>query len=91
YAYTSSTITDVEQLKNYLVEVKKNEYVVSKDHFYEGFVGIAAPIRDYTEHVVASLSVIGPTSRITEDQYPVFIKTIMEASKEISSLLGYFA
>jgi IclR family transcriptional regulator, KDG regulon repressor len=91
YAYTSSTITDVEQLKNYLVEVKKNQYAISKDHFYEGFVGIAAPIRDYTENVVASLSVIGPTSRITEDKYPFFVKTIQDASNEISSLLGYYA
>lgn len=91
YAYTPSTITDGDELKNYLLDVKKNEYAISKDHFYEGFVGIAAPIRDYTENVVASLSVIGPTSRITEAQYPVFIKTIMEASKEISSLLGYYA
>jgi IclR family transcriptional regulator, KDG regulon repressor len=91
YAYTSSTITDVEQLRNYLVEVKKNGYAISKNHFYEGFVGIAAPIRDYTENVVASLSVIGPTSRITEDKYPFFVETIMEASNEISSLLGYYA
>jgi IclR family transcriptional regulator, KDG regulon repressor len=91
YAYTPYTITDGDELINYLLEVNKNEYVISKDHFYEGFVGIAAPIRDYSENVVASLSVIGPTSRITEEKYPFFIKTIMEASKKISSLLGYYA
>ncbi|MFS0776967.1 IclR family transcriptional regulator [Neobacillus sp. 3P2-tot-E-2] len=91
YAYTPSTITERDELEDYLIEIKKNGYVISKDHFYEGYVGIAAPIRDYSENVVASLSVIGPTSRITEEQYPVFIKTIMEASKEISSLLGYYA
>ncbi|MEH7120842.1 IclR family transcriptional regulator [Neobacillus vireti] len=91
YAYTPFTITDGDELKNYLSEVKKNGYVISKDHFYEGFVGIAAPIRNYSEHVVASLSVIGPTSRITEDKYPFFVTTIMEASKKISSLMGYYA
>ncbi len=90
YAYTESTITDKEQLQDFLLRIQNDGYVVSKDHYYEGFVGIAAPIRDYTENVVASISVVGPTSRITEEKYPYFIKKITKAAEEISMLMGYY-
>lgn len=90
YSYTGSTIVDKNKLLEYLINVKNSGYAVSKDHYYEGFVGIAAPIRDYTESVVASVSVIGPTTRISEEKYPYFIEKITKAAEEISMLMGYY-
>lgn len=90
YSYTPSTIVDKNKLLEYLINVKNSGYAVSKDHYYEGFVGIAAPIRDYTESVVASVSVIGPTTRISEEKYPYFIEKITKAAEEISMLMGYY-
>ncbi|PLS18617.1 IclR family transcriptional regulator [Bacillus sp. M6-12] len=90
YAYTPYTITDNDSLKDELTKIKKSGYALSRDQFYEGFVGIAAPIRDFNGSVTSAISVIGPTSRITEDRYSYFIKHITNAAKEVSNLLGFY-
>ena len=90
YAYTPQTITDKEMLMEQLDLIREQGYSISKDQFYSGFTGIAAPIRDYTENVVSSIAVIGPSTRITEQRYPVFIHAIKEAANHISKLLGYY-
>jgi DNA-binding IclR family transcriptional regulator len=90
YAFTEETITDPAELKKELRRIYENGYAISKNHYYNGFVGIASPIRDHSGQVVASLSIIGPTSRVTEDRYPFFIENITNAAAEISELLGYF-
>ncbi|MEK3644020.1 MULTISPECIES: IclR family transcriptional regulator [unclassified Aeribacillus] len=89
YAYTPYTITDPDILKNELKKIKKQGFAISKDQFYVGYVGIAAPIRDYSGKVVSSLSMIGSTSRMTDDRFPVFIEHITQAAKSISEHLGY--
>lgn len=89
YAYTPYTITDPDLLKNKLKKIKKQGFAISKDDFFVGYVGIAAPIRDYTGKVVSSLSMVGSTSRITEERYPIFIENITKAAQKISEHLGY--
>ncbi len=90
YPYTSKTITDPTILKEKLRTIKEQGYALAIDQFYEGFVSIAAPIRDYTEEVVSSLAIVGPKTRITEDNYPFFIEKMIKAAEEISELLGYY-
>lgn len=90
YPYTLKTITDPDKLKLELEKIRERGYSLTVDHFYEGFVSIAVPIRDYTEEVVSSLAVIGPTSRITESDYPIFIEQIKKVAEQISELLGYY-
>lgn len=90
HRYTSYTNTDKGQLETELKSIREKKYAISKDQYYQGFVGIAAPIYDHSETVVSSLSMIGPTSRITEETYPLFVENIRKAAGEISEMLGYY-
>ena len=74
YAYTPYTITDCEQLYDLLRTIRQQGYCVQTSTYFENFVSLAAPIRDYSQHVVASLSVIGSRSRMTDEKLPIFIE-----------------
>ncbi|HZH58822.1 MAG TPA: IclR family transcriptional regulator [Metabacillus sp.] len=90
YSYTDFTISDPKELEDEMSRIRRRGYAITPNQFYTGFIGIAAPIYDHTENVVASVSIIGSTSRITEDKYPLFIDKIKIAGNQISEMLGYY-
>jgi len=90
FSYTSTTFTDPEQIQEELANIRERGYAISKNQFYDGFIGIAAPIRDYSQNVVSSLSIIGSTSIVTTEQHPFFIKKLINAAAQISKQLGYY-
>ena len=88
--YTKNTITDPDQLRSHLNEIREHGYAYSVEEFSEGVITIAAPIYDYTGKVIAALSVVGPKQRIQQQKIPFFAKKVMSASTEISQNMGYF-
>ena len=55
----------------------------------EGIRCVACPIFDYNGAVVASVSIAGPTLRITKERLPELIYLLVECTSKISSDLGY--
>lgn len=49
---------------------------------------MAAPIRDYTEKVIAGVSISSPTYHVGPGQINKFVEILQEAAKEVSSKLG---
>lgn len=87
---TKHTITDPDVLKKQLETIKEQGFSHSKHELLQGVVSIAAPIRDYTEKVVAALTVVGPEQRIPNYKIRPYAKQVMNASMEISDRLGYW-
>ena len=54
----------------------------------EGLVCVAAPIRDHTTHVVAAVSIAGPSSRIRSDAFAERIAEVVETACAMSEALG---
>lgn len=88
--YTDKTITIPSEFRDHLKAIKENGFAVSMEELNEGVVSIAAPIHDYTGHVYAALSIVGPIHRIHSNVIPSFAKEIMKAAAEISESLGYY-
>jgi IclR family transcriptional regulator, KDG regulon repressor len=86
---TSQTITDRDQLARHLERIRNQGYVVTPEDLTEGARGVAAPIRDFTGQVIASISVAGVASRFTEERVNRYVELILEASSQISRKLGY--
>lgn len=84
------SITCPNRFRRHLNEIKQKGYVVSQDELHKGVVSIAAPIRDYTEEVVAALVVAGPNERMTKKKISSITDDIVYYSKVISQLLGYY-
>lgn len=86
--YTVNTITDLEELKKQLKRIKGEEYAIDNMEHEEGVRCVAAPIRGYKNKVVASISISGPSIRITEERIPQLISMVKETAQAISKKLG---
>jgi DNA-binding IclR family transcriptional regulator len=86
---TAQTVTDPERLRRELAAVRAKGYSVTFGESHEGVHGVAAPVRDHTGRVVASLSVLGPAIRIPRDRLPQIIAQTTRAAEAISRDLGY--
>jgi IclR family acetate operon transcriptional repressor len=50
---------------------------------------VAAPIRDHTGAVIASLSISGPATRIRETDVPRLAEGVKETARKLSLQLGH--
>lgn len=89
FPYTPYTMTEPSRLYNHLLDIREKDYCLLDSSYYEGYTSIATPIRNYTDQVVASLSVIGHSSRYTEENVENIIADMKNAANEISEHLGY--
>jgi len=88
---TDKTITNFSELKAHLAQVRAGGYAVDDKETYPGIRCVAAPIRNHRGAVLASLSISGPTQRVTEANVTVFGEIVMNAAARISARLGYIA
>jgi DNA-binding IclR family transcriptional regulator len=72
-----------------LQQIRENSYASDNEEFEEGLRCLAAPIRDHTEAVVASLGIAGPAARLDPARLPGLVKLVQEAAEAVSAALGY--
>jgi DNA-binding IclR family transcriptional regulator len=85
----TGTITDRAQLARELEAVRAQGYATIADELEVGLAAVAAPIRDAGGHVIAALSVAGPTARLTRPRLDLLGRVAIEQAHEISTALGY--
>jgi len=51
-----------------LAHVRQQGYAVAQEELEEGLSAVAAPIMNYEGHVIAAISVSGPSFRLTEER-----------------------
>ncbi len=88
-SYTVSTITTRDRLRKELARVRERGYAVAVDELEVGLAAIAAPIHNAHGDVIASMSVSGPTFRLTEERIDEIIPPLVEAAAEVSHRLGW--
>lgn len=86
---TKKTIADRPSLEQALEQVCAQGYAVAHEEFEEGLSSIAAPIRNHTGQVIATVSISGPTYRMGPGRIEEFVKPLIDAATEISVNLGY--
>lgn len=87
--YTPHTITDPTGLRRELHQVRRRGYATVVDELEVGISAAAAPVRDAYGDVVASLSISGPTFRLTGETLTDAIGSLTESAEEISRGLGW--
>ncbi len=88
-AFTESTITSRDRLRKELTKVREQGYAVAVDELEVGLAAIAAPIHNAHGDVIASISVSGPTFRLSEARIAEIIPPLVEAAAEVSHRLGW--
>jgi DNA-binding IclR family transcriptional regulator len=60
--HASRTITDPTELRRVLATIRQTGFCISRDEMTEGTSSVAVPIRDGSQRVIASMSVVMPSS-----------------------------
>ncbi|MFC4440010.1 MULTISPECIES: IclR family transcriptional regulator [Natrialbaceae] len=65
---TPNTITDPDELREELAEIRERGIAYNHEETIQGLVGIGAPIRDQDGTLYGAVSLIGPVSRMEDER-----------------------
>jgi DNA-binding IclR family transcriptional regulator len=88
-AYTQKTITSSARLRQQLEEIRRQGYAVDDEELEVGICAVSAGIRNQPGNVIASISVPGPTSRMTTERIPQIAAALKETADLISRRMGW--
>ena len=91
FKYTGKTVNNLQELFKQLEEIRQNGYCIDDEEYVEGIKCIASPVMNYTNDVVAAISIAIPKFRIDsgerdEEYIAGLVKT---AAVELSEQLGF--
>ncbi|WP_370615525.1 IclR family transcriptional regulator [Mumia sp. Pv 4-285] len=87
--FTPQTITTRPTLREELARVRERGYAVAVDELEDGLTAVAAPVRNAHGDVVASISVSGPSFRLTSERVEQALPQLVAAAAEVSHRLGW--
>ena len=87
--FTVRTIKTREALMDQLELTRKRGWAIDDQEHEDNIMCIAAPIRDYTGSVIASISVSWPLFRFNKDDFEKATREIMDSANGLSQVLGY--
>jgi DNA-binding IclR family transcriptional regulator len=88
-SYTERTLTDPDGLLALLEDVRRTGFATNDGSYRDGVCGIAAPIRDHTGGVVASVGCCLPESRFGGERLDLLRDATLAAAEGISGRLGW--
>jgi DNA-binding IclR family transcriptional regulator len=88
-ARTPQTITDPQALRRELEAVRQRGCAIEDEESEIGMRCIAAPIRNDSGEVVASVGMAGPVTRLSKKAIAAFMPHVIETAEQISARLGY--
>jgi DNA-binding IclR family transcriptional regulator len=87
-AYTENTPISREEITAILDEVRREGFAVNRETYRPGICGLAAPIRDSTGAVIASVGTLVPAHRFGADYYVRIRDETISTALAISKALG---
>jgi DNA-binding IclR family transcriptional regulator len=79
---------DLDRLNAEMAEIRSTGYVLDYEGLEEGLFSVAVPVRNYTGHVIAAISLVGPSSRLSPDELKETAQEVVATGREISVELG---
>lgn len=87
--FTPNTIVKRTELKREIKKILADSYSTSFSEKTTDMVAVAAPIRDATGAVIASLSMTAPITRVPKDKLGKYVDILKFAASRFSASLGY--
>jgi IclR family transcriptional regulator, KDG regulon repressor len=88
-AYTPKTTIDRDKLKKQIQAIRLEGSAVDDEEFEIGVRNVAAPVRDFSGKVVASIGVLAPSLRLTKARIKEVTPVLKECAENVSKALGY--
>lgn len=87
--YTPTTISTAAALRKELIAIRKRGYAIDNAEHEVWVRCAAAPIRNSSGHVFASISVTGPADRMTDSKIASLAPLLVQTADAISRQIGY--
>lgn len=87
--YTENTITDEAQVRAELPKIREKGYSISLGERDPSTAMVSMPLYDYTNKVVASITVSGPAFYYTDENVKKYMTGLRTAFRNISRKMGY--
>jgi DNA-binding IclR family transcriptional regulator len=87
--YTPATVTDARKIRNELRQIREQDYAFDFGGYIAGVHAVAAPIRDASDRVVASIGIVAPAGRLPPGKVKTFAALARHTAARISTALGY--
>jgi DNA-binding IclR family transcriptional regulator len=87
--FTDKTITDRAALLQEIESIRQCGYAFDDEECEVGARCVAAPIRNYSDRIVAGISVNGPATRMTRAHMHSNLPFLLDAARQISYRLGW--
>jgi DNA-binding IclR family transcriptional regulator len=87
--YTENTITNLNDLKGDLTAVRKHAIAFDNEEYELGSRGLATPVRNNIGRVVASVGIVGPTTRLSLKRMKELIPVVKLCGRDICEAMGY--
>ena len=85
---TPATIIDPIRLEQDLATIRCQGYAFTRGELVPEVAGLSAPVYNHDNFVCAALTITGPVQRFTRERVKVMLKQLLEATQEVSLLLG---
>ena len=86
---TPHTVTRVDDLKRQLKQIRRDGVAFEDEEHELGIRTIAAPVRDWEDNIVAAISVVSPTVRMTKQRMQEIAPIVKNYALKISHAMGY--
>lgn len=85
--HTARTIHDLARLEASLAEIRRLGFATEVDEFRTGDTALAAPILDPTQRILGTISIHGPSDRLTGKRLARLVTALKAEARQISGLL----
>lgn len=83
--YTSKTVTDIDQIRDMLTEIRETGVAWANEEYYQGDISISAAVKNMSGHPIGVVNVSLPSSRWTlNDGIEQISKSLLETALAIS-------
>jgi DNA-binding IclR family transcriptional regulator len=89
--YTARTVTDPTTMWREIERIRRDGVAFAVEEFEPELSAAGAPVRDHRGEVIATVTVSGPTFRVTPDRLVNVAGMVREAADQLSASLGYRA
>lgn len=86
--FTDSTVVNANKVQDRLADIRTQGYAISRGELDPDAIGIAAPIWDDQNRVVAGLSVVAAARRVPESRVQELVEDLRKCADQISDLLA---
>jgi IclR family pca regulon transcriptional regulator len=89
YAHTPRTVTDKEELKKAIAQVRRQGWAIVDQELEGGLISLSAPIRNRQGRVIAAMNISGNAQRNSARQMvKAFLEPLQAAAQNVSDLVA---